>query len=665
MLLYYGTLYGQGDANTITYHFEHYVVEDGRVYHPREIEARRAKWRAKRAKRVQEATEAKAARIIRAGTHATGGAVELTGSELEAVVAGLEGEGEYDREVEDEREPVGRFMVNPSTGEILLNDLRVGQYKVALHAKDGHNTIVVREWLFEAVEGDLCEAGNGPGGRGCREGARPVDEVEGDGAYTCDCTQLNLRQPSYDWSGPNCHTRTPTGGIQYASNALESWWETLANSPHRTLAAASRFAAALADGARGAWLLLAALLGVVIFLAIAYHQYMELEREEQIGHSVHSSLATVAAGGNTTSLAKLVKVLGEAKVLELCRVPNHRGEYPFMVAASNGGIAMVTALYAIDPGSFKLVSTRYRNTALHLASHRGRDEVVALLLTKKETDVDAVCSLGRTALHYTMASSRNVLKCTRLLLRHGAMVDAVDDHDNTPLHCSHHSRNFTPQEEGASQRKRRLKDVIAAVRMLVAWGADVNAKDSAGRTVLCLAVARKPPAVLMMRALLHEGADLWSRCRLGDVFTCAKYYREGFLRDPDYSHTSVEFLQRYPMRELFWRWDAPLPGLRHTPHRTAPLHRTTHTHTHITRCPALRCTTQGPWCLVCATPHHTTHRTAMGVSGRDQGSDCVPARTHQRPRGPARGGAFVWWRGSGTKESAVSCHPDLVYPCCG
>jgi ankyrin repeat protein len=74
-------------------------------------------------------------------------------------------------------------------------------------------------------------------------------------------------------------------------------------------------------------------------------------------------------------------------------------------------------------------------TALHLAANEGNLSVCEVLIFEGEmTDLEARTSLSRTPLH--LASMRGHQAVVKLLISEGADIDAVDTYLNTPIHYS-------------------------------------------------------------------------------------------------------------------------------------------------------------------------------------------------------------------------------------
>ena len=119
------------------------------------------------------------------------------------------------------------------------------------------------------------------------------------------------------------------------------------------------------------------------------------------------------------------------------------------------------------------------------ASHNATDQVQSMLVQGGQ-DPDAVDSVsGRTALDY--AASFNNLAMAKILLDHGAGVDARDPSGNTALHWAAERGN------------------IAVMKLLIARKAMVDAADKQGITPLMQAIAHSQPRAV--RLLIESGAD--------------------------------------------------------------------------------------------------------------------------------------------------------------
>jgi cytohesin len=118
------------------------------------------------------------------------------------------------------------------------------------------------------------------------------------------------------------------------------------------------------------------------------------------------------------------------------------------------------------------------------------ESLVLKLLKEKPDLIRAKDSIeGRTALHF--AALNGHLGLARMLIEHGADVQAEDKEKMTPLHCA------------------CFQDSAAIPALLLQKGAHVNARGMAGFTPLHLAASQGKKEV--MEILLNNGADINSK----------------------------------------------------------------------------------------------------------------------------------------------------------
>ncbi|KAF4989083.1 hypothetical protein FGRMN_9369 [Fusarium graminum] len=173
-------------------------------------------------------------------------------------------------------------------------------------------------------------------------------------------------------------------------------------------------------------------------------------------------------------------------------------ESPIFLASGEGLLGVVEALLdrgvspnSQGPGGFP--------TLCHAVGH-DRKEVVELLL-ERGANVELETATGRRALHLAVNSNKSEA-IMKVLLRYGADIDARDSSGQTPLFEAVH-RWGTGNPMGS----------LDMMKLLIANGADINARDFDGRT--CLLKAAGTTALSMtlsagdlIEFLVKNGADI-------------------------------------------------------------------------------------------------------------------------------------------------------------
>ena len=154
--------------------------------------------------------------------------------------------------------------------------------------------------------------------------------------------------------------------------------------------------------------------------------------------------------------------------------------------------------------SFFSVRDMDAQTVLAWAAFNGHIDIVRLLIAKG-VDANARDGDGRGNSALICAVQSGDLPMVRLLIKNGADAN-VGNSNWTPLMAAAWTM-------GSSTRRNR-KDILAILKLLLAKGANVNARDRVGQTVLSLAAAVCDVATL--RVLLRAGAHINTRDKRGN-----------------------------------------------------------------------------------------------------------------------------------------------------
>lgn len=201
------------------------------------------------------------------------------------------------------------------------------------------------------------------------------------------------------------------------------------------------------------------------------------------------------------------------------------GLTPLMLAAKEGDVYTIKQL--LQKGADTQIQDDEGWSALHFAAANGRLAAVAMLLNHSKKGIDLADSEGRTALHRACYYGHTDVAV--YLIDNGASIEARDHHSKTPLHSAASSN---PQSENMITtllQKGADPEAVtslgwtplhSAVRygepeiaqLLIDSGANIEAKNNYGETPLLMAVSETEiPAhikIAMIRCLLAKGADL-------------------------------------------------------------------------------------------------------------------------------------------------------------
>ena len=225
-------------------------------------------------------------------------------------------------------------------------------------------------------------------------------------------------------------------------------------------------------------------------------------------------LCAAAEGGNPEAVSTLLEA-GGSRELDAASGPQRRTALHRAIAGGHTDAARVLMLAGAN---VRLVDRRHRS-ALHYAIEGGHLQLAENVIiggAHLSEDVD-----GETPLHLAAAHDDGAFVGT--LLRRGASVDVPNDEGNCPLHVAiKHGhvavaeallRAGADPEESDEDDFRPLyiaRSSLAMTKLLLKHGADVNAADDHGYTVLHrLAGNDAVPGVV--EALVEAGGDLQAK----------------------------------------------------------------------------------------------------------------------------------------------------------
>jgi len=182
--------------------------------------------------------------------------------------------------------------------------------------------------------------------------------------------------------------------------------------------------------------------------------------------------------------------------LKRMRIPFNKESFFRNVRANKPNIVDLFLKAGFDPSAV----TNYGDTALHLAAETGAVEIVELLVHHEAVD-------SRNSNHETplMVAARTAnCDCLELLLRLGANVNATDEAGQTALMLAAAGRRRSPPDSPHAsvspwptpEVKEIKRRYYQSVKVLIAYGADLNAKMRTGRSALDLAGLSGQPEII-------------------------------------------------------------------------------------------------------------------------------------------------------------------------
>ena len=177
---------------------------------------------------------------------------------------------------------------------------------------------------------------------------------------------------------------------------------------------------------------------------------------------------------------------------------------------------------------------------LHQAVQQNKIDInIVELLIAKGADINAKENYGYTPLYKALKNNNysyeDVEEVAELLIAKGADLNVKNTNGNSPLHFALQNENLSDPQDRRDEIYKRdeiaseiyKRDKIA--KLLIAKGADVNAKDANGYTPLQLAVKYKHNEIAKL--LIAKGADINAKDANGDTLLHKELYYKYYKDD--------------------------------------------------------------------------------------------------------------------------------------